>query len=236
MREIDTVWHDESHRVDITLDPPALVNSATWTLRDDTGAVVDSRSNVALNNEGNATLVSVLVPQSANQKGGSETVSYRFLEVSWASAGGRTHRTTVAYRIASWVALSATKGDVRGLLGLNDAELPDDDIDLMGSALALRETIGASFPNGTTNSQRLICLHAALSLRNSITLRVASAMASDNVSFKRLADLDIDAIMYRISGDYDATFLAVAPGLAVSFPVPTFMALAGPTTDPITGS
>lgn len=228
--------HNEDHSLSVVLDPPAVANTVVWTLRDDTGAVVGGYANVSLGNAEGATTATILVPAAGNQKPGGSVTAPRYVELRWTAAGGLQRRLQVPYRVAAWVGLSVDAADVRGLAGLNDAELPDADIDLMAAALALREEIGASFPTGSAQAQRLVCLRAFLDLKASLPLRVASAMASDNVSFKRLAKLDVEAIVTELEGEYDQLLALLAPNVAENSPNPTVFTRASPTTDAITGA
>ena len=228
--------HNEDHPLSVVLDPPAVVNTAVWTLRDDTGAVVGGYANVSLGNVEGATTATILVPAAGNQKPGNVVTAPRYVELRWTAAGGLQRRLQVPYRVIAWVGLSVDAADVRGLAGLNEAELPDSDIDLTAAALALREEIGTSFPSGTSQAQRLVCLRAFLDLKASLPLRVAGAMASDNVSFKRLASLDVEAVVAELEGEYDSLLASIAPNVAENSPTPTVFIKASSATDAITGA
>jgi hypothetical protein len=232
------VWANETAQFQVALAPAANVNTATWTLRNDAGAVVAGFSNVALSNAAGATTALVDIGTLGNQLANGATTTARFLEVSWVAAGGVRYRSVTPYRIAAWVGLSITPSDVRGLVGLNEAELPDADLDLVGAALALRAEIGNGFPTGAAVDQRLVALRSFLDMKASLPLRVASAMSSDNVAFKRLANLKVDEVITRLEADYGAALALVSPTAAAlnAPPTPTVLTKARSTLDPITGA
>ena len=230
-------WSGEEYQVQVFLDPPAALSTVTWTLRDDTGAVMLGHNNVVMSNEAEADSVLITVPGVANVKASGVVVG-RFLEVAWEATGGLKKRLVHDYRICDWISLSVTPAFVRGLVGLNEAELPDDDLDLVSAVLKLRGAIGNSFPSSEATHQRLVALQALLDIKNSLALRVAATMASDNVSFKRLSSIDMDATIAKLEADFEETLALVDPELAAEQapPVTTVMTKIGSNPDPITGA
>jgi hypothetical protein len=229
------VWTDEGATLVVTLDPPAALNSVVWTLRDGAGAVVNGLSAQAAPNLAGATSVLVTLPGSANAKAPTTAVAYRYLETRWAGLDGLIGRAVSHYRVVDWMPLTASATDARALTGLNRAELPDDDVDILTAALSLRSEIGSTFPGPSPQDQRLIALRAVLDLRASLMLRVAASMSSDSIAFERFSALKLEDVFARIQGEYDRLLAVSAPTL-VTPATPVIFSTVGPTTDPFTGT
>lgn len=221
---------------DVELDPPADAASVRWSLLDSTGAIVAGLANQALTNPEEAYAVTIEVEPAGHSK--TLTTENRFLSVAWV-AGGAARQKLLPYIVIDWMPITVEPTEVRNLWGLNDAELADADIDLVGAAVLLQDELGPAFlPQlsaggaAAVRAQRLVALKAALELSPSIMLRAAQAMSSNNVGFRRFSRLRLDAVLAGIRTEYDK----LAAAFLGDTPPPVIFTLTNPTPDPVTGA
>lgn len=115
---------------------------------------------------------------------------------------GAVYTIRISYRLVPFLNITVMPRDVRNFLGVNDSELPDDDIDLNRSYFAVREEVGsavlatalASGELAETRANEAILYWAALDLLPSLQLRIAQQQADGPISFHRVSVRDFSKL------------------------------------------
>lgn len=213
--------------------------SVSYTISDNAGADMASHTDVALTVPDGATSVVLEVPQAANTIAAGKSFEFRTVTVRF-TLDGMIHYLPIHYRVAKQPVYSAQPKAVRGYMGVDASELPDDEIDLFSAYLAVADRVGASvllqkLQTGTLeafNANKAIVLEAVKALAPSMPLRIAQSQRSDGSAFNRYANMDwerlarnasfeLGGLLKELSGEADT----VPELLVVSTPV-----------DPITGA
>ena len=126
-----------------------------------------------------------------NTKEEGNIFSLRYVYVTFKSKG-KPYKLRKIYNIIDEFYFTATPNDVRDVFGVSDSELPDDSIDLVKNYIILSTKMGDIFTNAikagdlsNIRANRLLVLTTALSLFNSIRLRLVESESSGTNSYLR---------------------------------------------------
>ncbi len=177
----------------VNLEPPADVNSITWTLRNGAGAPMQGATDIPVECPARATSVVIPISAALNTMAPGSTVESRFLIVSW-TVNGATYTKNIPYGLTPWLPIRVQPEEVISMIGLNGAEVTPEDVDVLSAALFVQADVGASIFGSaltagditTLRVNQCIALKAATELAPSIPMRVAAAMKSDTSSFQRM--------------------------------------------------
>ena len=223
----------------IPLDGPLQVaDSVTWTLRDQTGAV---KSTAKPSLAAGAKVISIMISAATNTKSSATLTESRFLEVSWASAEG-TQIFELPYVLVDWIPLRVQASDVMSILGLDEVELSQTEIDIMSSALFVKDDVGSLVFDvalvagdlSTNRINQLVAVHAAIELAPSLQLRVADTIKTDTVMFQRYRGLNIEnyiADLWLLYGRVRGDLMPDAP-----ITQPVLLAFSAHNRDPMVGA
>lgn len=126
-----------------------------------------------------------------NTKEEGNIFSLRYVYVTFKSRG-KPYKLRKIYNIIDEFYFTATPNDVRDVFGVSDSELSDDSIDLVKNYIILSTKMGDIFTNAikagdlsNIRANRLLVLTTALSLFNSIRLRLVESESSGTNSYLR---------------------------------------------------
>ena len=173
------------------------VGTVTYTLRAANGTPLVSASPIITTDT--QTQVQVPLVASLNTKVG--VIEKRSLQLDY-QVDGHPQRAVQHYWLIDWPLYSATPADVRAYIGINDAELRDDDIDLNAAYLALKRDLGAldldaAFQTGDSLAlvaNNAVVYQAVLTMLPGLQFRVAQKEQDDTQAYTRLKELDFEAL------------------------------------------
>lgn len=230
-----TAGSDVALTIDYKVDGQFVTpDSVVYQVRDQLGAIVLSNTlPAALNSE------ILNVPAAFNLLAASSTFENRFVLVQFLYQGA-THQVSISYRIMDFVPMTATTDQVRAELGLDYSELPDADIDIHRAYFNLINTYGpvmvAAFFEASVKSlaaNQAVVLQAAVEIIDSLELRAAVTMRSEDHLISRKTNLDFQALGLRLRQKLTRLLLE-AQGITDTNSVVAFR-LSNPT-DAVTGA
>ena len=132
----------------------------------------------------------------------------RFVIVSFMYKAGQV-RLKKAYRLINEPNFTTTVNDVRNIYGINEGELPDEDLDMTEIYLTMLAANGESFAEALKSNtranfraNRAIALQAALNIFTSLRLRVAESEKSGTNTFLRnLRNIDWEALRAELENE-----------------------------------
>lgn len=220
---------------------PILFSSGTpdagvsWRLLDALG--VERASGTAAVLPGDVSL-NLAVTGSFNQLGFGVLFDSRDLEWTYA-VGGQIVNGELRYSIEARAPYGASNSGVRAKLGVEEKDLPDNDISLIRAFVSFRDTVTAVRLAAVTDEADLLAVRdaieaqAALSLIPTMAVRVAVSEDSGTNAYKRQT-VDWGAVAESLSSIIDKAVSAIDPTYSAA-PAGTLFVLATPDTDPFTG-
>lgn len=119
----------------------------------------------------------------------------------------QTYEKSFPYQLGGFIPLTATAEGVRSLIGLDQQELPDRDIDLIGAYHDLLDEYGTSVSDavvatGTKNRDinRAVTAKAALGIVESIEMRTRIQIRTENTTVVRSERIDFEKLANAIRG------------------------------------
>lgn len=213
--------------------------SATITVKDNNETVVQSINDTALTIPHEATSMTYSIPANANAK----TLDYeiRFVTVKFVY-NSVTYKIEDYYVIEDSLKLPITKSEVRSLVAMSEAELPDSDIDLINAKnfvqALIDPTISTLISSGSSKIPKLsraIIIQAAMNAIETIELRVFQSEQADNTLYKRFASIDFAALIQSFKLEFQKLILDINDaGTEEAVSVTLFIVQTG--TDPVTGA
>lgn len=200
----------------------------TWSYRGGDGALVGGLSAQAIASNG------AVIPLGGHTLTAPSLFEFRSLLFSHPQG-----QETVSVTLTKFYMISTTAQEARGLVGLNQAELPDEDVDFINAALDLDISSAGAFRTALRTSraaQRLLLLHTLLLAETSLEMRVAQKMASDTVSFTRFNGADLAQNLSRLRNERDLLLTSVLGQTAPTLPTRTVFTLSATRTDPFPGA
>lgn len=166
----------------------------SYKITDNKGEVLQEEQEVSIESASEDSLKDQILIEAnelTNTKGEEEIFSSRYVYVTFTS-NGKPYRIRKNYKVINDLYFTATQAEVREVFGVSESELPDDSIDLVKNYIILSTKMGNSFTDAITASDlsniranRLLVLTTALSLFNSIRLRLVESESSGTNSYLR---------------------------------------------------
>lgn len=205
-----------------------------WSLRDQTGALIQLPTNTTSTN----SMVTVLVPAALGSINPDRLFEKRTLTLS-GFVSGEIFTVTQTYRLSPFINMTASPSDVRAYIGCDDGELPDSDIDMFNAYFAVvdtagRDTINTALSTGTSQelqANQAIIAQAILNCLPSLQARISKTTNDGTISITRF-NLNFDELRASARDKLDRalnTILGRDTSTRLVFVV-------GTRTDPITGS
>lgn len=207
--------------------------SVLYTLKGPDGTAYSGHDAAALTVPG--TSYQLTLPALVNGK--TRTVENRYLIVQFDYAG-RRYYTRADYRLTDFLMHSVTPDRVRGLLGVTDRELSDDNIDLVKAYYDTSEIIdpvtdfATALQDDTIAANDAIACSAALAAIPGLQLAIAGEEGTDSSNYKRIASIDFDKLANHLSLRF-AQATQVVTGVTNTA---TTLGVFTTSTDPITGA
>lgn len=223
----------------ITSDGVVIIpDSASITIRNNTGNVVQSISNSSMDVNENTGLGSFTIPANVNQI--SLDFEIRYIDITYIYEG-ISYSIADSYTIREIVNLPTTPQRVRNILNLANHELPDSQIDLFRAYDQLKIALAGldldlEIQQGTSKVSDIIDAlnhRAALNGIVFLELNVMQSEQSDNTIYSRFANIDFDKIYDKVLLNY-MKLLAFLDPQGNSYD-PTIFELSNEPADPVTG-
>lgn len=207
-----------------------------WELRGHDGAILSPKT--ALNGIEDSTALIVVGAVHAEITPG-RNLEKRTLIVTGA-AEGRPFDIRHGYRIAGFLNHSSTEADVRKFIGVDEGELPDDDIDITAAYFDVADTAGfdvlatalAGDDKTDRAANRAIVAQAVINLLPSLPARV-SKKESDGTSEAERFPVDFAELEKRARGALSRALSTISPAAATVAPA---LVVLTTRTDPLTGN
>lgn len=209
--------------------------SVRLTVRGNGGAVLVNREPVTMATA--STEASVIVPAVANEIG-LNRFQNRTVIVEWTKTG-RPMNAKLSYRLTTWLNTTVTADDVRGYIGVDSGELPDDVIDITDAYLdveqeATETVLTAALAGGDSlqrQANRMILARAVLKQLPGLPLRLSQSESNGVFSATR-PKVDLGLLEMRALADYGEALGLVVTTLSSD---PTLFLVVPISPDPITG-
>ncbi|RQR63891.1 hypothetical protein DIE18_07095 [Burkholderia sp. Bp9125] len=214
--------------------------SVTYTVRDQSGAVLAGLDHAALDVPG--TTAQILLPAHVNGITAGNDTETRFVFLAFKTSG-QSRQQQVAYGLHPFIPMSADADAVRGLMGVSVDELPDEAIDLIPAYYSLRADYGTDFTNALvvgdsrtrSAANRALAARAAIDALPSFQLRLVQSKQVENSNFSRWDWVDLDKLKEDLTTQLGASLAQLSDTLARTVAVtPTIFVVSSPT-DPVTG-
>lgn len=165
-------------------------NSVYWSLYAHDGTLLSGPTLIATS----PTDTGVTIPIGAGNQtiGAGKRFEKRQAILTW-TTGGQGYSWRAFYRVLPITNYSASKDDVRSLLGLNADELLDEEIDLFAAFLTVEDdisqaTLASALSSGTlreTSANLLIEVTAAIAVIPSLRLRTPMTVGDGGKTYQR---------------------------------------------------
>lgn len=182
-------------------------SSVTYTIRDNAGSPIVGYVDLPVTTGPTTVSITVAVPGALNEITGK--LERRTVTVK-ATKGGKYWSQTQGYFISQWLNTWVTPKDVRDYLGVNEDELPDDDLNLVTAYLAVEAELGssilvtalASSTIDTVKANNAIMYRMAQDVLPGLAYRIAQTETNGTLAFTRLAKLDLDKLVAETAKRY----------------------------------
>lgn len=223
----------------------------SYKIRDMSGAVLTEDTaqlqaetvilDEGLSSERYPDSASFVIPAKYNKLDDGKLFETRIVEINF-TTNGKPRTIRDSYRITNFYYFEARPKDVRDYYGLNNGELPDEDIDLVNVYLQLVEKFGDVFTGclqssgiGNIRANRLIVLKGVVQVFPSVRLRVNQEENDGSSKFLRyLNKIDWDALLKAAQAEIEELEANLTGEETVTYTeyTPFFL---GAVTDAITG-
>lgn len=229
----------ESYTVPLRVDNSLVVpdaNSVYYTFRNGAGVPFPGRSDVAYTTTPTTTAVTINATAGENTKSASVAVEARRIDVRF-KVNDLVYRNSFTYRVvdSSCALVTVEPSEVRALLGISTAELPDEDLDIIGTWLKFKtnayETLLAAGGVEALLILEAVAYTEALRVLPSLRMRAAQSEGDSSIHFTRFAKMDW-AELERALTDGLSSALATATNTPEVVPG---MGVLSTRVDPITG-
>lgn len=227
---------DFNYKVDFLVDGELVSpTSATITvLKNDGSATSTTDESITIGTDA----VSAVYTIPAIDNAATLPQEIRFVAVTFTYEGA-DYTINDVYSLRSNVLVPVTKDDVRALVSMTAAELPDSNIDLFYAYGQLNTDLEGSLDNLISGGsaflpqiQKAIAAKAAFNSCQLIELMLYQSEQADNTLYKRFSNIDFASIMARLAGLYDDA-VGIVSEAEVGIPT-IFLAVTG--TDAVTGA
>lgn len=215
--------------------------SLTYTVRDHDGLAFSDLTDVPVDTGPATFQVPIVIPAFNNAVGidagrrfEKRTVTLSFL------VNGVGKQQHVAYRLIAFLNHIVTPGQIRGFIGVQQHELPDEEIDLMVAFLKVEKVVGltelaTALASGTTielSANDMIRMQAVLDVLPSLKQRVAQSETNGLKGFSRPVIRDFSEVEQKARDRYSDALTDTTGRTTDSA---HSLAVLTQDTDPITG-
>ncbi|MES0134506.1 hypothetical protein NKJ88_06020 [Mesorhizobium sp. M0016] len=213
--------------------------SMTYTVRDQEGVAIPGLSGIPITTGPTTFRVSVVVPAINNSIAAEKRFEKRVVTFNYL-VGGVGKQQSETYRLTAFLNHIVNGGQVRGFIGVQQHELPDEEIDLMVAYLKVEKVVGlvdlgTALASGTTlelAANEMIRMQAVLDVLPSLKQRIAQSETNGIKGFSRPAIRDFAEVEQKAKDRY-ADALAETTGRTTD--ATHTLAVLTQDTDPVTG-
>lgn len=207
--------------------------SATYSVYNNANAVVSGLSDQAITITGSSCVISV--PALANTR--TLPLELRRVEVKFVSSGV-TYITNYSYFLRDNVFFPATPDEVRAILGVSTAELPDSYIDILSAydEVTTESTLDTasiitSGDSKITSLIQCVLYKAAMTTLSALRSSLFKMEQADNTLYERFDNFDYEGVGVELRQKYTLYLLRLKNEQSSSL----FYSSLGYGADPITG-
>ncbi len=213
MRKTDYLVENEEAiiTIDLTHDGQFVTadNSLySYKLTDNQGNTIVEEKDITIPAELPQDKVAINIEAVNNVLNESSLFEDRYIIVKFLHNGGQV-RIRKNYRLIKEPYFTASVKDVRDIYGINEGELPDEDLDITEVYLTMLSALGDDFSEALKSgsranfrANRAIALQAALNIFTSLRLRVAESEKSGTNTFLRnLRNIDWAALRAELESE-----------------------------------
>lgn len=192
-------------RVDL-LEVPTT-GTTTYTIRDHDGSPISGHIDQPLPD---GQIVTVDFPSAITALTPGSDFGKRTLVVRFTDSDGSTKIVTKVVRLIPFINTYVTPEMVRDWIGLNETELPVDQVNIPSAYLAVKrelediDTLLAAGDATEVAANDAILARAVLDLIPSLQLTVARSQTDGPISFDRFSELDLERLAQQARDLYDA--------------------------------
>jgi hypothetical protein len=212
--------------------------NVTWQVLGPSGQVLDSG---VIDPAADAVSTIIAVDAEHNALTNGDLLSYR--DVTWSySVNGQTIYDELRYSVEARIPFGAAPDGVRTKLGVEDNDLPNTEISLVGAYYAFAElvsepTLTAATLLGSRQQLKIrdaIEALAALALLPTMVVRVAAKESSGTQQYQR-QKIDWLQVQLSLEAMIGAGRLLLVPSFDVAAGFGALLIIASPETDPFSG-
>lgn len=212
--------------------------SVNWLLRSNDGT--KTVTETSLSTDDTTTQVTITVPASEHSKTGD--TEKRTLVVNY-KVNSHPKQIICHYRVVNWLNIALTVDMIRDWMGLNRAELPDEDFDLVDAYFEVKNDLGDN-PSMLddalidTTSRRYdanmaILYRSVLMIAPSVQYRATFSESDEQLSWTRQNQTNVDRLVEQAKAEYTRVLKSIQN---ISDTVgPTLFTLSNPG-DPVVGN
>lgn len=214
------------------------VGSVTYTLKDQLGTPMAGLTDVTYDTTPTTFQAHILLPSSAHVIDPARRFERRVVVVNF-KLNDAEMQITRPYRVVPEPLHTTTAAEVRAYIGIEEHELPDEDIDLVAAFLVVEKDLGAAplataLASGTAeeiSANTLIRMRAVLDVLPSAKQRMAQSEKNGVKEFSRVDLKELDKLELKAAQRYQEALEELSVREEVT---PTFF-LITTNTDAITG-
>lgn len=193
------------------------VGSVTYTVLDHSGTAIAGLENVPVTTSASTFQSTITIPSLYNTVAPTKLFERRTIFLRFQS-NGQSHYQKLAYRLLPTFPYTVNPADIRRFLGVNETELPDEDVDLFSAYLFVRETftdptdLDDLLLSGDLNEVRAneaIAMRAAIDIIPSLQNRVAQKETNGVMGFDRIKITDYTALLAEAYRRYNDALLLI---------------------------
>lgn len=212
--------------------------SLTYTVRDQEGAAIPTLTNVPVTTGPTTYQVPILVLAANNVITDGRRFEKRTIALNYL-VNGIGKQQIATYRLTAFLNHSVTPGQIRGFVGVQQHELPGEEIDLLISFLKVEKVVGlaelgAALASGTTvelSANEAIRMQAVLDVLPSLKQRIAQSETNGLKGFSRPVIRDFSDVEQNARDRYSDALTDITGRTDTTFT----LAVLTQDTDPITG-
>lgn len=223
--------------VPVSVGPLPVDGSVRYTIRDHNGEPFAGFNDVVIPTTATTSMALINVPVELTEI--ASEFEKRLIDVYWVNQEGPGWKR-IPIRLIPDLNLMVQPRDVRNLLGPNETELPDADIDLFTAYLLVKaeyEDIDIALISGGVEelyANQAIATKAALNVLPSLRLRVARQQSDGRVAFQRNKLESLDELRAELENSYTQYVAILTDDFGDEDAVSFFEVVSRP--DPFTGA
>lgn len=221
---------------DFEVDGQLVVpTAASYSVRNNAQEIVEGLEDETIDLTSSPTSINIMLAEEVQTVDAPNTLRYVDLQFTY---GDIVYQVGDFYGVRESMILPIKPDQVRFVLGVSDAELPDEAIDLYQAYFLVQGEVGLTLDDIITSGseqlpylvEAVIC-KAAMSFYTSMQTSIMQSEQADNSLYKRFAKVDFGALKAELAGRYAIALRQLTGDVAVT---PLLSTLAQ-GTDAVTG-